>query len=166
LVNARNIIIALLIITAGIFAVRHFTAGEEERVKERFALLAERSEKRGEEAVMKMALRVRGIGALFDESSLIESSLYDLTGRYTPDNINSLAAAISTRFKKLSIEFHDIRVAFPEKGTARVSVTMIFKGVSKVDGLMRETHELDVELSERDKQWYFSRISMVEVLER
>jgi hypothetical protein len=166
LVNARNIIILLVIFAAGFFAVRHFTESEEDRVKERFTLLAERAEKKGEESVVKMALRVRGVGALFADTSVIESSLYDLSGTYTPDNINTLAAAISTRFKKLSMKFYDIRVVFPEEGLSQVSLTVTLKGLSKYEGHIKETHELDVELIDLDGDWYFSRISVVEVLEK
>ncbi len=164
--NARNIIIVAVLVVAGLFAYWYFSGSEEDRVKERIALLAERSEKKGEEPVMKMALRVRGIGALFAEMSVIESATYDLSGTYTPNDINTLAAAISTRFKKLSIKFFDIRVDFPQDGLARVALTARLKGLSKSEGLLKETHELEVELKDIDGEWYFSRISMVEVLEK
>ena len=166
MVNARNIIIVLVVIAAGLFGYWHFTESEEDRVKARFTLLAERAEKKGEEPVMKMALRVRGIGALFAETSVIESSLYDLSGTYTPNDINTLAAAISTRFKKLSIKFFDVRVDFPGNGLARASLTATLKGLSKSEGLIKETHELEIELVDKDGEWYFTRISMVEVLEK
>ena len=113
-----------------------------------------------------MAIRVRGIGALFADTSVIESSLYDLSGTYTPDNINTLAAAISSRFKKLSMKFYDIQVVFPEEGRSKVSLTVTLKGLSKYEGQIKETHELDVELIDLDGDWYFSRISLVEVLEK
>lgn len=166
MVNARNIIIGLIIIVAGLFAVRHFSESEVDRVKQRFTLLAERSEKKSEEPIMKMALRVRGIGALFADSSVIESSRYDISGTYTPDNINTLAAAISMRFKKLSMKFYDIRVIFPEEGASRVTLTATLKGLSKADGMLNETHEMEVDLIDVEGEWYFSRISMVEVLEK
>jgi hypothetical protein len=115
---------------------------------------------------MKMALRVRGIGALFARTCLIELNRMELSGTQSPDNINTLAAAISMRFKKLSIKFFDINVDFPRQGLARVALTARLKALSKSEGLLTETHELEVELIDVDGDWYFSRISMVEVLQK
>ena len=166
MVNARNIIIAIVIVAAGLFGYWYFSESEEDRVKERFTLLAKRVEKKGDEPVMKMALRVRGIGALFARTCVIESNRMELSGTHSPDNINTLAAAISMRFKKLSIKFVDIRVGFPQKGLAKATLTATLKGLSKSEGLIKETHEIEVELIDVDGDWYFSRISMIEVLEK
>lgn len=166
MVDRKKIIITALIIIAGLSASCSLSGGNEKKVKKLFARLEEKAEKKGEESIMKVALRVRGIGALFAEESLIESNLYDLTGTYSPDDINSLAAAISVRFTNLSIKFYDIRVSFPAKGQARANLTAMLTGASKRDGPIKETRELEVDLVKIEGEWYFRRISMVEVLEK
>ena len=166
MVNKKIVILIVVIIVAALFAFRHFTESEEGRVRRRLALLSERVEKKGDEAAIKMALRVRRIGELFSRATVIEADLYDLSGDYRPENLSSLAAAISARFNTLALTFYDIRLEFLEERVALATMTATLKGRGKIEGPLDAAHEIEVELVRDEGEWYISRISLLDVLER
>jgi hypothetical protein len=166
MVNRKNILIVLVIITAGLFSSCSLFDSEEKQVKKVFKLLAERVEKKGEEPVVKMALRVKSIGELFADMTIIEDDVYDLSGEYRPENMTSLFAGISAQFNNLSLKFYDIEVKFAEESVALATMTAALEGVSKLEGAFNATHEIEVELEKIDGDWYFTRMSMLDVLEK
>jgi hypothetical protein len=64
------------------------------------------------------------------------------------------------------LKFYDLKVEFPEKGTAEVNLTARLTGKSTAGEAVDETRELQCILMKIEKRWLFSSLEVVEVLKR
>ncbi len=166
MVRTKYIIIAILAAIIGIWAVLHFSPSEEKRVKKQFDLLSEWASKEADENVFTMAKNTQNIGTLFAGECRIKVDMASLSGNYTPEEISSYAAKVRLLFSEVSLRFHDLSVEFPEADMAEVMLTARLKGNLKDGEYVQEIQELACVLRKIEKKWLFTRIEVVEVLEK
>ena len=160
------VIIALMLLVIGIGVGLRLFQSDEKRVKKQFDLLSEWVSKGGDENAIVMARQMQKLGTLFDEKCGLELPADSLSGAYTPEEIASYAARGRARFSKLSLEFLDLEVTFPEHGVAKVSLTARLTGRTSAGEQMRETRELECLLKKIEGKWLFSNIEVIEVLRK
>jgi len=169
MVKIKHVIIAGFAVLFGILAILHFLPSEEKKVRTQFDLLSRYVSKEPGEDLFSMANRVKNIGRLFTENSefRIEGDpLYSFSGNYTREEVSGYALRGRTYFSNLSLKFHDLKIEFPDKATAKVNLTARLTGESTTGEKVDDTREFDCRLKKIEKKWLFSRFEVVEVLRR
>jgi hypothetical protein len=166
MVKMKYLIVALLIVFAGISAIFLFFPNEEKAVKKRFALLSEHVSKDSGENTFIMANKIKGISALFGENCNFAVSDYSLSGNYTREEISGIALRGRAHFSTLDLKFYDLKVSFPEKDLAQVNLTARLTGRSTYGEHVDETRELICLLKKVTEKWLFSNFEVIEVLKR
>ncbi|MBE9536017.1 MAG: hypothetical protein IMF07_02455 [Proteobacteria bacterium] len=161
----KNLIIVILIIALAA-AAWHMTRSDKRKIRKRFDLLSGYLLKEGPENPVIMALKVKNIGTLFDKRCLLEVEKYTLTGTYSPEEITSYAATARSRFANLELKFYDISIEFLEEKIAHISATATISGTLKSGEVINDAHEIMAKMKKAEKKWFFSQISVVEVLKR
>ena len=162
----KYILIAIVAVGLCLFAVLYFSPSEEKRVRKQFDLLSEYVSKDSDENTIAMAHKMQKLGSLFGDSCELKIAVEVLSGTYTREEIVSYAARGRARFSKLSLEFLDLEVTFPEHGVAKVSLTARLTGRTRAGEQMHETRELESLLKKTGKKWLFSNIEVIEVLRK
>ena len=166
MVRKRYAIGGVLIVILGIFAFLCFSPGEERKVRKQFNLLSRWLSKEPGESALTMAHHLQNIGTLFAQPCRLNAPSYSITGRYTPEEVSGYAASARAQFSKLSLEFVDLNIDFPEKDLARVSLAVKVTGMSTLGEYTNEVHELKCSLRKIEKRWLFSDVEVVEVLKK
>lgn len=166
MVKFLKIVLALILLAGTGFLIYSYYISDEKKVIRRLERLAELVRKGGEEPAILMAQKMRGVGDLFAETCLISSDARSMSRTFRSEEIASHTASARAGFLKLSVKFYDIHVTFPENGVARVSLTAVLSGLTKSDERFDETHELEVELVNVQKEWFIRQIRAVEVLKK
>ena len=166
MVKIKSLLIALLIVIAGIGAILFFFPSEERKVKKQFALLSEYVAKGSGETTFTMAPKIKGISGLFAESCDFKVPVYSFSGSYTREEISGIALRGRAHFSSLDLKFHDLSISFPEKGTAKVTLTGRLTGKTTYEEYVDETRELECLLDKIEKRWLFRQFEVVEVLKK
>jgi len=166
MVKYRSVIIGALIVVAGIWVILHLFPSEEKKVKKQFRLLSEWVSKEPGESPITMTYKIKNIGTLFDGTCEFKIPAYSFSGSYTPEEISGYASSGRLSFSQLDLKFYDLDVAFPDKGTAKVTLTAKVTGKSSSGEYIDEAHELESFLKKTEKKWLFSKFEVVEVLKK
>ena len=156
---------ALIVIIGIVFAVTVFPS-EEKKVKKRFDLLSEWVSKSPEENPFTMLQKMKDIGTLFLDPCELKAPNESLSGSYTRQEISAYTGSARSHFSKLDFKFYDLRIAFPEKVIAKVTLTARLTGKSATGEQVDEIRELECLLKKIDKKWFFNQIEVIEVLKK
>jgi len=169
MVKLKHVIIGGSVVLIGILVVLYLIPSEEKKVRKQFDLLSQYVTKEPGEDLFSMANRIKNIGRLFTESCEFKiegDPFYSFSGKYTREEVSGYALRGRSYFSALSLKFYDLKVEFPEKGTAKVNLTARLTGKSTAREAVDETRELQCILMKIDKGWLFSSLEVVEVLKR
>ena len=166
MVKLKYILFFFVIAGLGLLAARHFSQSEEKRVRKQFDLLSEYVSKDSDENAIALANKMQKLGSLFGDTCELQVAVELLSGTYTREEIASYAARTRARFQKVSLGFHDLEVAFPEDGHAKVTLTARLTGQTRAGEQMRETRELECLLKKSENEWLFTHIAVIEVLRK
>ncbi len=165
MVDKKYIILALIgvvVIGAGIY----FFPTETKRIKKQFRSLTKWFSKEANEQKLVGAVRIKSLSTLFADRCQFEMPSRKVSGSFTRDEIMTRAAMARSKFKTISIKFHDLTIEFLDAEMAQVTTTATLKGTSSNDDVIDETHELDCTLQKIQDTWLFSEVEMVEVLKK
>jgi hypothetical protein len=166
MVKTKLIVVAVLAVIVGIWAMTHFSQSEEKRVKKRFDLLAQWASKEPGENAFTLARKTRDIGTLFAEECQLKADMALLSGIYTPEEISSYAAQARLQFSELSLRFYDLSIELTREDVAKVILTARLRGTSASGEVVNEIQELASVLRRFDGEWLFTEFEVVEVLEK
>ncbi len=166
MVKLKYILIILVVVGLGFLATRYLFQSEEKRVRKQFDLLSEYVSKEPDENAIAMANKMQKLGSLFGDSCELQVALELLSGIYTREEIASYAARARARFSRVSLEFYDLEVTFPERSVAKVTLTARLTGRTRAGEQMRDTRELECLLKMSEKKWLFTHIAVIEVLRK
>lgn len=155
-----------LIVILGLLAFYFSFPSEEKKIKKRFTLLSEAASKGQGESTFTMAHKVRNIGSLFTEKVKLQIPDYELSGSYTRQDIVNYAVRARLSFSRLSLQFFDLIITFPEKKAANVTLTSRLTGKSISGEAVDESRELGFVLKKIEDQWLFSDVEVIEVLKK
>lgn len=162
----KYILIALLAIVIGIWAGYTFFQSEEKKVKKQFGYLSEWVSKDPGEKALATANKTKNIGTLFSEGCSLKIPVPSLSGHSSPQEISGYAARYRSYFSKLSLQFDDLVIDFPEKGTAKATLTARLSGTSTMGESIDEIRELQCLLKKTEKGWLFRDVEVIEVLRK
>ena len=166
MVKMRKIFIAALAATAGIILFFWFFTGDEAKIKKQFKILEELASKDSVEHELIAAANARKIGNMFTGTCRIEIPSHSISRVYKRENIPAYVMAARSQYSAISLKFYDILIRFPEEHLARISFTAHVDFLFHSGETIREVQELDCSMEKIEKEWYFSRIETITVLER
>jgi uncharacterized protein YchJ len=166
MVTKKNIIIVCIVIAGGLAAFFILFQSDEAKIKKRFKEMSEQVEKEGNEHDILAAAAARKIENMFTGSVHIEIPSYSVSQSFPKGEISPHALYARAQFNKMTLKFRDVEIEFPEENRAVVSVTGIFKAITKANERVDEVHEVECSFKKIEDEWFFSGITQVEVLER
>src|SRR4030042_1043125 len=131
MVRLKYIIMGALVVVAGIGVALYLSPSEEKKVKKQFRLLAEWVSKEPGESPITMVYKIKNIGTLFDGTCEFKIPAYSFLGNYTPEEISGYASSGRLSLSQLDLKFYDLDITFPDKGTAKVTLTTRVTGKSR-----------------------------------
>jgi hypothetical protein len=162
----KKIIVIVLVIVAGVFAYKWLFESEEKKIKKRFDLLEERVSKTGEEARLETGLKTSQIKTMFTDPCLFEIPSENMSRKFKPQDISNAAMAVISRYSQVSLAFHDLQISLNTDTSARAIGTAQLSGVLQSGERVSDYHEIDFKLKKIDDEWFFSSVTVVEVLEK
>lgn len=166
MVNLKTISIIIAAAVVGVVVFMVFSESEEDRVKERFAILAKQVEKEPGESNFISAARAKKIRGLFAENIVIDIPGRSITRELDRRDLGPYVLGGRAKFLEIKLKFYDTKVEFPDSGQADVRVTANLAGQLETGETIDETHELACSLDKVEDGWLFKRFEAVEVLLR
>ncbi len=164
--KTKHILVAAIILVAGILIGIHLSESDEKKVKKQFTLLSELASKDRSESIIATAQKMQKIGPLFDNRCELKTHLDYLSGTFTPEEIMSHGARGRALFSRFSLHFSDLKIRFPAEGLAEATLTVRASGTLTDGQHLDEIHEVESTLKKIEKKWLFSSFWVVEVLKR
>ncbi|RJP78858.1 MAG: hypothetical protein C4522_11555 [Desulfobacteraceae bacterium] len=167
MVKKQYLFMAAAVLCMGAFAVYHVYFDEKAKVKKQFALFGRRISKQAEESRLIEAASINKALHLFSRQVRLEIPSRSISRTYDRRDLSAPLFSQRSRYAKIDLQFLDYIIGFPGEDKAQVNVTMNLKAQGMDGSHMDETHELicDLVKNERD-DWIFSRVEIVEVLEK
>jgi len=162
----KYMVITGAVLAAGIIAFFIFSQSEEAKVKKQFSVLAEKIKKTEKETPLVAAAKANRIKALFAETCTVHAPAYSFSRDISSQDLPSLVLTTRSRYSKMSLEFYDFAIEFPEEGSAQVSLTARILGKLTTGKDVDDVHELRCKLQKREELWLLKEIEVVEVLEK
>jgi hypothetical protein len=166
MVNAKNIIIFSIACIIGIIAFFWLYESDEAKIKKRFDALAAEAAKSPDEKELSAAIKAKKISELCAESLHVEIPSYSISRTFPRSDVSANILAARSHYSKISVKFYDISIEFPEEGLADVILTGSVEAKMASGELVNEIHELRCTLKKIEKDWFFSIIEGVDVLEK
>jgi hypothetical protein len=165
MVNFRNAAVVLLAVFAVIMAFSWFQS-DASKIKKRLKSVAELASRVPNEHELIAGANARKIGEMTAEAIHIEIPAHNISRSYARKDIPAHVMMGRSRYLEMSIDVYDLEIRFPEDQKARATFTAYIQGVLSTGEQIREAHEIVSWLEKNDKDWFFSRIEFVSVLER
>jgi hypothetical protein len=165
MVTFRNAAVAVLAVSAVIVAFSWFQS-DASRIKKRLKSVSELASRVPGEHELIAGANARKIGEMTAETIRIEIPSYNISRTYTRKDIPANVMMARSRYLEMSFDVYDLEIRFPEDQIARATFTAYIQGVLSTGEQIREAHEIVCWLEKIDKDWFFSRIEFVSVLER
>jgi hypothetical protein len=164
MVKYKYIFLALVLII-GIAAILLYKS-DKRKIKIRFENISQWISKEAGENPITTAIKANNIKTLFADQCHIEIERSSRTGDYTPDEIAQKVSLAHMHFNDLSLQFYDMDIDLSKKDVANVLTTARLTGRLKDGEKNSEISELEFILKKNDKQWFFTYVKQVEVLEK
>lgn len=165
MVNRKKVICALLGL-AVLWGLWYAFPTRERQVKRQLKALSHWASKDGKEGALAMAQRAGDANRFFAPTCTWKAEAYNLSGRFSPEDISRMALAARYRMDRISLRLYDVHVDFRDKDTADVDATVRLQGMSKDGDAVNETHEVRCVLKKTDGRWLLEDVTVVQVLER
>ncbi len=167
MVNQKNIIITVLLMTCGIIAFFILSQNDETKIKKQFHKLAAKIEKNGNEHDLIAAKTAHEIEQMFTGSVRIQIPSYSVDKTFPRSEISPHVLYARALYQKITLEFHDFQIQIAEGNTsAVVDLTGVFEATTRSNERVDEIHEAECTLEKIEDEWMFTGIKGVEVLER
>jgi len=168
MVKHKQYVIFIIFLAAGvgIAAVLYVFTNQTYQVKKRFASIAKWMAKEGEESNLATARKIQQFMSVLAEICLVKDpgsgDFREISGREAAQKV----AIARNEYRSISLKFHDLSVAFPEKNVAQAITTVRVAGTSGGGELYAATYELECTLHNTSEGWVFYTIEIIEVVEK
>jgi hypothetical protein len=166
MVNKKNIMTVALICVAGIIVFLWLHESDETKIKKRFDALAAEAAKVPDEKNLTAAIKAKKISEMCAESFQVELPSYSITTTFPRSDIAPNILAARAHYSSIAVKFYDINIEFPEEGVADVTLTGSVESRLTSGESVNEIHELRCRFEKMEKDWFFSKIEGVDVLEK
>jgi hypothetical protein len=166
MVNLRHFIISVLVAVVGIIIFFWLFTSDEAIIKKQFKNLAALVSADSDEHQLIVAANARKIGNMFAETCLFEIPSHSISRTYKREDIPAHVMAVRSQYFVISLKFYDLQISFPEEGIAQATVTAYVEAVRNSEEPILEVHEFVIRMEKLEKDWVFSQIKTISVLER
>jgi hypothetical protein len=165
-VKAKHVVIAALLLAAGIIVFFVFFQSEEAKVKRQFKRIAEKVEKTPEESVVVSATKANRIGEAFTKTCTVHAPVYSFSRDIPSDELTTLILSMRSQYSEISVKLYDFVIDFPEKGSAHVGLTANMEGKLTTGEPTADLHEFKCKLEKIEDVWLIKEAEMVQVLKK
>ena len=161
MVSAGKIIIAVLLLAAGVAAYILFSNSEEERIKKRLRILGEIFQK--EPGETSKAGKVRNY---FTETSHVIVPAYHFSRDVARRDLPGYVLQARASYASLVVHFADFVISLPSESKAELSTTVVVTGKLPSGQRTRDIQEVRCRLQKIENQWFIRAVEVVQVLEK
>jgi hypothetical protein len=167
MVKKNAVIAGGILLVIGLLIVYHVFYTEEAKIKRQFKALSERVSKERDETKLIAAATAKKIARMGCETIQIDIPSRSISETVSRKDLPAPIYNVRSRYAGMKVGFFDFVIDLSGKGTASVRVTGKLEGILLSGEKVNETHELACLLKKNEKDdWLFSRIEIVEVLEK
>ncbi|MBI3986748.1 MAG: hypothetical protein HY343_07505 [Lentisphaerae bacterium] len=155
------------IAAVAVLAVLWLKPNDESRIRRAFAAIADMGAKSADENLVAMALKTKSVESFLATPCALSVPRAMLDGAYTPQQLVAACIQAKGLFRTCALSFHDLRIEFPEKDTARVVFTARLTGTLNSGESVNEAQEVEATLVKDGKaKWIFRSLTAVETLKK
>jgi hypothetical protein len=158
------IVVLLAAVAVGLWHL--FSVDEEDRIRQRFDLLAETAEKQKGEPALTSAAKAKRTQELFTDPFAVSVPSRDLEREIPLRDLPARVVGLRSAYTTLELDFTDMAVMLTSDTTAEVSTTAVLTGRIKSGERTRDIQELTCHLEKTEETWRFTAVEIVEVLKQ
>ncbi|MBM9614534.1 hypothetical protein JWJ90_09550 [Desulfobulbus rhabdoformis] len=163
--NSKKLI--LVGIVAVILIILGFTLwpGDKRAIRKQVARMEELASKAPDEKAIDSLFRARNMAKLFHDPCTLEIEYADFVGEYSRKNIQDRIVLARNSFSQVKVSTHDLDISLLGNKQASLLCTLRITGKG-AGSQVGDVQELEANLKKMDGDWLFTKLAMVEVLER
>ena len=165
MVKAKYVVVAAVVLAGSYFLYKHYFQSGDAAIRKQFDQLAEGCSKKDGEHIMAIAGRIQGIRKLFADPCTIEYQERNIAQNYSRDEIPQLGLRAVSFYSDLSVSFYDMKMSI-SGDTADVIATLKTGGKLMTGDPANDVQEINCVLQKIDGDWLFTRIRIVDVLQK
>ncbi|MEW6079078.1 MAG: hypothetical protein AB1724_14805 [Thermodesulfobacteriota bacterium] len=166
MVKSKHLLIAAVLVAAGITGFLLFYSSDETVIKKRFKSLAADFSRESPENDLLNAAKSKRIANMFAKTCRVVIPDYDVARTFSRDDVQPYVMMARSRYKDIAINFFDFFISFPGQGRAAVNVSVFVRATPVAGEPVQEIHEMVFSLEKGEEEWLFTDIESVEVLEK
>jgi hypothetical protein len=166
MVSAGKIIIAVLLLAAGVAAYILFSNSEEERIKKRLRILGEIFQKEPGETLLLAASKAGKVRNYFTETSHVIVPAYHFSRDVARRDLPGYVLQARASYASLVVHFADFVISLPSESKAELSTTVVVTGKLPSGQRTRDIQEVRCRLQKIENQWFIRAVEVVQVLEK
>lgn len=166
--NRKILVLALLVVAvAAVVAVRYWP-NDERAIRKRIAHIETLGSKEASEKPVDSLVRARALATLFSDPCILKVESTDFNGAYSRKEIQDRIALVRGAYTSATVSVHDLAIEITDKKSATLRCTLRIKGASNAstNSPVADVQELEAGLQKSEGDWFFSTVTVVEVLER
>lgn len=166
MVNAGKIIIAVLVLAAGIAAYILISDSEEDHIKKRLRVLGETFQKEPGETAISAAAKAGKVRNYFTETSHIIVPAYNFSQDVVRKDLPAYVLQARAPYVSLAVDFADFVISLSSENRAELLTTVVVTGKIPSGKRTRDIQEVRCRLQKIENEWFIREIEMVQVLEK
>ncbi len=166
MVNAKTILIAIVVIAAGVYAAFYLFESEESKIKKQFKLMSEVIAKDAGENKLALAVKTAKLKSLLAEKCSVDYEARSIERNFSSREIAQIVARVLMQYKECSTNFVDIGIEISGEAEASAVFTVELNGKTLSGDHVEDIHEVESELRKIEGEWVFHDFKLVDVLEK
>ncbi|MCP4688610.1 MAG: hypothetical protein GY859_11200 [Desulfobacterales bacterium] len=166
MVKIKYILIVVLAVAAGVYALLHFLESEENRIKKRFKVLAEVISRDSEENKLALVVKTSKLQRLLAPKCTVDYPARSISRTYTPKEISQIVTRVLLQYSECFSKFYDIGVEITGETRASAVFTVKLTGELPSGEYAEDIREVESELQKIEGEWMFNSFTLVDVLEK
>lgn len=165
MITVKNMFVAALIALIVGGSAFWLWPNDARAIRSRLAVIEKAGTKKAGEHALEGQLKARKIAELFQDPCQLRVETIKFEGSYSRQQIQDRVAMIRASFTKADVDLYDVGVELSAEKTAMVQGTVRLLGARTGDP-MADVQEFRAEMLKDNGQWFFTTVTIVEVLDR
>lgn len=166
MVKIRYLLFIALLPAAAAAAYTFLSQSDTARIEKQIGRLAEIACKNGLEYDFASRRTARKISRMFADNCVINAPGYGISGMFEPGDIAASLTDIRRQHKEIDLVLYDVKVTEIGESAAAAICTAEMTCMPVSGFPSRDFHEISLRLEKKGRDWLFSDIHIVNVLER
>jgi hypothetical protein len=164
-VNLKNLILAVCLVTVAVVAALRFWPSDERAIRKQIERIETLGSKASDEKPVNSLLHARQLAELFSDPCTLQVESANFQGQYPRKQIQDRIVMLRGSYSQATVSIHDLHITIAEKERATIRCTLRVKGEGKSQPVA-DVQELSAEMRKVEGDWLLASVTLVEVLER